>query len=204
MLEQKTAGKVKCNILPRARRGAARHLRRRAQRPGRPVVHGARLHAGPLRHDADGRVAVPGRLRRGRPRSPSSACTPSTRPSPTSTRASRCWPCSRTAPASSSTPSGRSPRSDDLAGLKLRVGGGMVNEISKALGMNVTLKPAPESYELLSTGVMDGTLFPAESVEVVQDRQGHQVRHHLPRRPVQHQLRLHDEPGQVRQACRPT
>ncbi|MEN9420336.1 MAG: hypothetical protein RI988_3957 [Pseudomonadota bacterium] len=54
---------------------------------------------------------------------------------------------------------------DDLAGLKFRVGGGMVNEISKAMGMNVTLKPAPESYELLSTGVMDGTLFPAESVE---------------------------------------
>lgn len=56
-------------------------------------------------------------------------------------------------------------KADDLTGLKWRVGGGMVNEISKALGMNVTLKPAPESYELLSTGVMDGTLFPAESVE---------------------------------------
>jgi TRAP-type C4-dicarboxylate transport system substrate-binding protein len=54
---------------------------------------------------------------------------------------------------------------EDLAGLKFRVGGGMVNEISKVLGMNVTLKPATESYELLSTGVMDGTLFPAESVE---------------------------------------
>jgi TRAP-type C4-dicarboxylate transport system substrate-binding protein len=54
---------------------------------------------------------------------------------------------------------------DDLTGMKWRVGGGMVNEIAKALGMNVTLKPAPESYELLSTGVMDGTLFPAESVE---------------------------------------
>jgi TRAP-type C4-dicarboxylate transport system substrate-binding protein len=53
----------------------------------------------------------------------------------------------------------------DLSGLKFRIGGGMVNEISKALGMNVTLKPAPESYELLSTGVMDGTLFPAESIE---------------------------------------
>ena len=53
----------------------------------------------------------------------------------------------------------------DLQGLKFRIGGGMVNEISKSLGMNVTLKPAPESYELLSTGVMDGTLFPAESVE---------------------------------------
>jgi TRAP-type transport system periplasmic protein len=54
---------------------------------------------------------------------------------------------------------------DDLSGLKFRVGGGMVNEISKSLNMNVTLKPAPESFELLSTGVMDGTLFPAESVE---------------------------------------
>jgi TRAP-type transport system periplasmic protein len=56
-------------------------------------------------------------------------------------------------------------KADDLSGLKFRVGGGMVSEISKAMGMNVTLKPAPESYELLSTGVMDGTLFPAESVE---------------------------------------
>ena len=56
-------------------------------------------------------------------------------------------------------------KAEDLTGLKFRVGGGMVNEISKALGMNVTLKPAPESYELLSSGVMDGTLFPAESVE---------------------------------------
>ncbi|HEY0823156.1 MAG TPA: TRAP transporter substrate-binding protein [Ramlibacter sp.] len=54
---------------------------------------------------------------------------------------------------------------EDLQGLKWRVGGGMVNEISKTLGMNVTLKPAPESYELLSGGVMDGTLFPAESIE---------------------------------------
>jgi TRAP-type C4-dicarboxylate transport system substrate-binding protein len=54
---------------------------------------------------------------------------------------------------------------EDLQGLKWRVGGGMVNEIAKALGMNVTLKPAPDSYELLSGGVMDGTLFPAESTE---------------------------------------
>jgi len=54
---------------------------------------------------------------------------------------------------------------DDLSGLKFRVGGGMVNEISKSLGMNVTLKPATDSYELLSGGVMDGTLFPAESTE---------------------------------------
>lgn len=53
----------------------------------------------------------------------------------------------------------------DAQGLKFRVGGGMVNEVGKVLGMNVTLKPAPESYELLSSGVMDGVLFPAESIE---------------------------------------
>jgi TRAP-type transport system periplasmic protein len=53
----------------------------------------------------------------------------------------------------------------DLQGLKFRVGGGMVNDIGKSLSMNLTLKPAPESYELLSSGVMDGVLFPAESVE---------------------------------------
>ncbi|GAC1603170.1 MAG: TRAP transporter substrate-binding protein [Ramlibacter sp.] len=54
---------------------------------------------------------------------------------------------------------------EDLQGLKFRVGGGMVNDIAKNLGMNATLKPAPDSYELLSGGVMDGTLFPAESTE---------------------------------------
>jgi TRAP-type transport system periplasmic protein len=56
-------------------------------------------------------------------------------------------------------------KTEDLQGLKWRVGGGVVNDIAKAVGMNVTLKPAPESYELLSSGVMDGTLFPAESIE---------------------------------------
>ncbi|MGE4243577.1 TRAP transporter substrate-binding protein [Ramlibacter sp.] len=54
---------------------------------------------------------------------------------------------------------------EDLLGLKWRVGGGMINDIGKAVGMNATLKPAPESYELLSGGVMDGTFFPAESIE---------------------------------------
>jgi TRAP-type C4-dicarboxylate transport system substrate-binding protein len=55
--------------------------------------------------------------------------------------------------------------SADAQGLKFRVGGGIVNEIGKALGMNVTVRPAPESYELLSTGVMDGVLFPPESIQ---------------------------------------
>ena len=53
----------------------------------------------------------------------------------------------------------------DLDGIKFRVGGGVVNDIGKAIGANMTLKPAPQSYELLSSGVVDGVWFPAESVE---------------------------------------
>ena len=54
----------------------------------------------------------------------------------------------------------------DLDGKKFRVGGGMVNDVAKALGANTILKPAAESYELMSSGVVDGVFFPAESVNV--------------------------------------
>jgi TRAP-type C4-dicarboxylate transport system substrate-binding protein len=52
----------------------------------------------------------------------------------------------------------------DLDGIKFRVGGGVVNDVGKALGVNMTLKPAPQSYELLSSGVVDGVWFPDESI----------------------------------------
>lgn len=52
----------------------------------------------------------------------------------------------------------------DLDGIKFRVGGGIVNDVGKALGVNMTLKPAPQSYELMSSGVVDGVWFPDESV----------------------------------------
>ncbi len=52
----------------------------------------------------------------------------------------------------------------DLQSLKFRVGGGVVNEVAKQLGANATLKPATESYELVSTGVMDGVWLPFESL----------------------------------------
>ena len=51
----------------------------------------------------------------------------------------------------------------DLDGMKLRVGGGMVNEVAKAIGVTAILKPAPESYEIMSSGVADGTLLPKET-----------------------------------------
>jgi TRAP-type transport system periplasmic protein len=53
----------------------------------------------------------------------------------------------------------------DAAKLKFRIGGGNINELTKLMGWNTTLKPATESFELLSTGVMDGTLFPDESLQ---------------------------------------
>lgn len=56
-------------------------------------------------------------------------------------------------------------RVEDLSGLKFRVGGGMVNSIAKTLGMNATLKSTHSPFELLSSGVIDGTLFPAESTD---------------------------------------
>lgn len=54
---------------------------------------------------------------------------------------------------------------EDVAGMKLRIGGGNIVELTKALGWNATLKPATQSFELLSTGVMDGTTFPDESIK---------------------------------------
>lgn len=52
----------------------------------------------------------------------------------------------------------------DLEGLKIRVGGGVVNDITKAVGATALLKPAPKSYELMSNGVADGVFFPQESI----------------------------------------
>jgi TRAP-type C4-dicarboxylate transport system substrate-binding protein len=51
----------------------------------------------------------------------------------------------------------------DLDGMKIRVGGGLVNDVAKALGTVPMLKPAPESYELLAQGVADGVFFPKEA-----------------------------------------
>lgn len=52
----------------------------------------------------------------------------------------------------------------DLRGLKIRTGGGAAEKLAQALGVSSFVKPAPESYELLSTGVADGVFFPLESV----------------------------------------
>jgi TRAP-type C4-dicarboxylate transport system substrate-binding protein len=53
---------------------------------------------------------------------------------------------------------------NDVQGLKIRTGGGVAEAVAKALGAAAFVKPAPESYELLKSGVADGVFFPLESV----------------------------------------
>ena len=53
---------------------------------------------------------------------------------------------------------------NDIQGLKIRTGGGIAEAVAKALGTAAFVKPAPESYELLQSGVADGTFFPLESI----------------------------------------
>src|SRR4030095_770995 len=53
---------------------------------------------------------------------------------------------------------------DDVQGLKIRTGGGIAEAVAKALGASAFVKPAPESFELLKSGVADGVFFPMESI----------------------------------------
>lgn len=51
-----------------------------------------------------------------------------------------------------------------LDGKKMRVGGGIIQEITTALGAVPVEGPSSKAYELLSQGVADGIFFPYESV----------------------------------------
>ncbi|HEY5897924.1 MAG TPA: TRAP transporter substrate-binding protein [Burkholderiales bacterium] len=52
----------------------------------------------------------------------------------------------------------------DIKGLKIRTGGGIAEAVANAIGASAFVKPAPESYELLNSGVADGVFFPFESI----------------------------------------
>jgi TRAP-type transport system periplasmic protein len=52
----------------------------------------------------------------------------------------------------------------DVQGMKIRTGGGAAEQVARALGASAFVKPAPESYELLKSGVADGVFFPMESI----------------------------------------
>ncbi|MGB0854450.1 MAG: TRAP transporter substrate-binding protein [Pikeienuella sp.] len=65
---------------------------------------------------------------------------------------------------------------EDLAGMKLRVGGGGVR-MAEALGATPVALPAPKAYEAIQKGVADGAMFPFESVAGF--RLGELVNYHL-------------------------
>jgi TRAP-type transport system periplasmic protein len=52
----------------------------------------------------------------------------------------------------------------DFHNMKIRTGGGISEQVITALGGSPFFKPAPESYELLNSGVADGVFFPFESI----------------------------------------
>ncbi|MCW9033467.1 MAG: TRAP transporter substrate-binding protein [Alphaproteobacteria bacterium] len=52
----------------------------------------------------------------------------------------------------------------DFKGMKFRIGGGVVAEVTKSLGMTPLLASATKNYEYLSNGVADGTLLPKDSI----------------------------------------
>jgi TRAP-type C4-dicarboxylate transport system substrate-binding protein len=53
---------------------------------------------------------------------------------------------------------------DEFKNQKIRTGGGIAEQVANALGASAFVKPAPESYGLLSSGVADGVFFPFESI----------------------------------------
>jgi TRAP-type C4-dicarboxylate transport system substrate-binding protein len=52
----------------------------------------------------------------------------------------------------------------DIVGMKLRVGGGVANDIGSALGVAGVNMPAPAVYEAVSSGVTEGVFFPMETM----------------------------------------
>ena len=52
----------------------------------------------------------------------------------------------------------------EFKGQKIRTGGGIAEKMANGMGASAFVKPAPESYELLNSGVADGVFFPFESI----------------------------------------
>jgi TRAP-type C4-dicarboxylate transport system substrate-binding protein len=53
---------------------------------------------------------------------------------------------------------------DNIRGAKIRIGGGVAQDVANALGMVPIQVPVTQTYETLAQGVADGVQFPAESV----------------------------------------
>ncbi|CAD0187028.1 TRAP transporter solute receptor, DctP family [Ruegeria sp. THAF57] len=56
---------------------------------------------------------------------------------------------------------------DDVAGLKIRSGGGVMGDVLKGLDMAGVQVSAPKVYETVSNGVADGTFFPGDTIAIL-------------------------------------
>lgn len=64
---------------------------------------------------------------------------------------------------------------DDIKGLKIRMTGVYIRELSSALGVAPVAEPGPKAYELVSNGVVDGSGFSV--VDIVNFKLTSQLRH---------------------------
>lgn len=53
---------------------------------------------------------------------------------------------------------------DDVKGRKMRAGGGVANDVATALDTSPILAPASKAYEMISGGMADGTMLPADVI----------------------------------------
>lgn len=164
LLEQKSAGKARCNLLPRAVAGPAGTLD--AVRHGQVdlafAVHGdtpgrfVTTQVAEFPFQGDSAEALSVALQRTLVRTPAMA---------EEHRGVKVLTLFAHGPAMAFNTRRPVRVLEDAAGLKWRVDGGMAQEVAKALGLAVLAKPPTESYELLSTGTLEGTLLTAEAVE---------------------------------------
>lgn len=56
---------------------------------------------------------------------------------------------------------------DDVQGLKIRSGGGVMGDVLAGLGMAGVQVSAPKVYETVANGVADGTFFPGDTIAIL-------------------------------------
>ena len=65
----------------------------------------------------------------------------------------------------------------DITGLRMRVGGGTISEITKTLGAVPVALSVPEGYNALERGIVDGTILPYEALHAL--KLAEVTKHHI-------------------------
>ena len=162
-VEKATAGRLKFQELPKAPAAAPGTFDAVARRPGRPVLRHRQLHAGAPHPAAAWRNCRAPAPRPRSTRSPTAASTGSISTQVGEYNGVKMLGVWTHGPGQMFT---KKPIKTlaEFKGMKIRTGGGIAEAVANALGASAFVKPAPESYELLNSGVADGVFFPFESI----------------------------------------